>query len=232
MLRHDYIIRQILQLVKVVARIVRKLIAGKLNEADQEVRAELSERTGLDLDTIGNLSVESMVDVVGGAGAGGSEPVRMLATAEMLGLEADICDARGDTLAATEWRVRALTLYLESHAALSRDSFDLARGRLKVLLVALRDTELPEITRVGLFRYLISIGALDRAEDVLFQLLDDKAGGPGLLDEGISVYRSLLDRTDAALVAGGLPRDEVVQGLAELESRASQLAMEKAAVSS
>jgi len=226
MLRHDYVIRQILQLVKVVARIVRKLVAGHVEEADEEVRRELAERTGLDLDVVGMLDPASLVEVVGGRGAGGSEPVRMLTTAELLGLWADICETRGEVEAATSWRVKALTLYLGVHELLAHEQLDVARGRLKVLLVSLHEVELPEVTRIGLVRYHVSTGTLDRAEDLLFELLDENLGGEALIDEAITLYSSLLKRPDAELEAGGLPRDEVLQGLDELRQRAARLEKE------
>ncbi|MDQ3460312.1 MAG: DUF6483 family protein, partial [Deinococcota bacterium] len=57
------------------------------------------------------------------------------------------------------------------------------------------------------------------AEDVLFSLLE-AAPDELLLEQGRSFYRTLLSLDDDSLEAGGLPRDEVEEGLGELERRA------------
>lgn len=221
MLRNDYIIRQILELVKVAARIIRKIVTGRTKEAEQDVRGELVARTGLDLETLGSLSYDSMVRIVGGLGAGAFDPVRLITTAEMLGLEAEICEASGESDMAMDWRLRALTLYLAGHELLLHESLGPARLRLETLLEQVLDrvdeSDLPAPTRIGLFAYMASTGRLAKAEDLLFQLLQDEVGGLDLLASAISIYRSWLELPDHLLESGGLPRDEVQEGLEELE---------------
>jgi hypothetical protein len=51
---------------------------------------------------------------------------------------------------------------------------------------------------------------------VLFDIL---AATPGFAPEGMQFYRRLLMKSDGDLRAGNLPREEVLEGIAELKTR-------------
>ena len=56
------------------------------------------------------------------------------------------------------------------------------------------------------------IGEFGRAEDALYETQDEYPDWPA---EAEGFYRRLLKLPDDALIRGGLPREEVVQGLEE-----------------
>lgn len=82
-----------------------------------------------------------------------------------------------------------------------------------------RRYELPADVRRLVWRLYLAAGDLGRAEDVLFALIEDHPHYPGLVEEGRAAYGLLLERPDAELEAGGLPRDEVEEALARLGAR-------------
>jgi hypothetical protein len=72
-------------------------------------------------------------------------------------------------------------------------------------------------------------GFYSDAEDCWFEVIGEaeatetESGETGMLAaavaDGIAFYHRLLDKTDDDLADGGLPRDEVHEGLAELQAR-------------
>jgi len=64
------------------------------------------------------------------------------------------------------------------------------------------------------FRYYERMGRYDRAEDVLYEILEVK---PEFSNEGVQFYERLLKRSDEELVKGNLPRDEVLEGMQEMK---------------
>jgi hypothetical protein len=54
------------------------------------------------------------------------------------------------------------------------------------------------------------------AENVLFDIL---AATPEFSTEGLQFYRRLLTKSDEDLRAGNLPREEILEGIAELKTR-------------
>ncbi len=61
-------------------------------------------------------------------------------------------------------------------------------------------------------------GAYSRAEDALFRVVKLIGPNPQIVERGVGFYNRLLGMTDAALEAGGLPRDECVESLARLHA--------------
>jgi hypothetical protein len=56
-------------------------------------------------------------------------------------------------------------------------------------------------------------GRYDELENVMYELVEDRALS---FAEAAGIYERLLLSEDESLVAGGLPREEIMQGLAEL----------------
>ncbi|MFL5697429.1 MAG: DUF6483 family protein, partial [Ktedonobacteraceae bacterium] len=84
--------------------------------------------------------------------------------------------------------------------------------------------ELPLKTKIKIFRYFEKMGSYARAEDVLFEMVEgeEKEKEPAdneVIEQGIAFYNRLLKKSDTDLKAGNLSREEVEEGLAQLESK-------------
>jgi hypothetical protein len=66
-----------------------------------------------------------------------------------------------------------------------------------------------------LFRYYESAGKYSKAEDVLFEALED-SGGADWVAAGQAFYERLAGKSDAELAAGNLPREELEESREEL----------------
>jgi hypothetical protein len=84
------------------------------------------------------------------------------------------------------------------------------------LLAKFTDYDLSYPIKFRLYLYYEKTGKYAKAEDVLYELLEDEEAGPGIVKEGIDFYQRLLAKSDPELTAGQLPRDEVEEGLAKL----------------
>ena len=56
---------------------------------------------------------------------------------------------------------------------------------------------------------------LAAAEDILFRLIEFDAEDAAVTQVGIAFYETLRGKSDAELIAGNLPRDEVESGFQE-----------------
>ncbi len=101
-------------------------------------------------------------------------------------------------------------------------ALDLATEAAQIGAALLEATEAEEAfdlylgAELGTMQYATAVGRFDRAEDALFKALALAPGTPELVQMGEEFYQALLQRDDEELSAGGLPRDEVVDSLAEL----------------
>jgi hypothetical protein len=215
MLKHDYILR----LVQQLAQALRRLLARR-NEAPEEVAREadaaLGTLAGLDLATVRSLPLPALLALM----RQGTEvdPGRTLAIAEILAVQADADASLGDEELARRERERAAALYLETFLHFRDDALAPSIERAEMMLagmVGIDDAPLPAEVAVRLVAYRELEGRFADAEDALFELLRHDPGSAAAI--GVPFFRRLLSRPDAELEGGGLPRDEVVEGLAELE---------------
>src|SRR5260370_40587821 len=99
-----------------------------------------------------------------------------------------------------------------------RDMNDIAEHIANVdeLVAKLRGLALSKATLHNLFHFFRASGHYAHAEDILFTLIELDTEDKTVNDDGIGFYEMLRGKSDAELVAGNLPRDEVESGLQEL----------------
>jgi len=92
--------------------------------------------------------------------------------------------------------------------------------RVEHFAAALKGFKLPIETHAMLMQHYERSGEYAKAEDALFNMLDQKLESR-ILEFGILFYERILGQTDANLSAGGLPRAEAESSLSELRERRS-----------
>ena len=139
--------------------------------------------------------------------------------ASMLKAEGEIYESQ-DNAAASYYRYhKALYLFLTLilHEPFPADS-DLYND-IDTLINHLEDYELPATTKNQLFAYYEQSGNYGKAEDTLFDLLEnvhDVQQISSLRERGRAFYTRLHAKSDADLVVGNLSREEVEEGIAQL----------------
>lgn len=214
----DYLVRQLETFTRALAQAIF------LRESRREATAavvleELSERfLGLRASDLTSLSYASLVARLG---AGDDADVdRRLMAADLLYEIALLREAQGSLDAALDIHVLSFRLLAEIRADRGPEALDGRDPRLDAIARAIRGADLDRETLVLAWRHHAAAGRFGFAEDALFRAIEapasDGAGGRELVEEGIAAYEVLLGMPDATLVAGGLSREEVVEGLEEL----------------
>jgi hypothetical protein len=79
-----------------------------------------------------------------------------------------------------------------------------------------RDYILPAGTHALLTEHYERTGEFAKAEDALFALVETEPGNAAVVELGTAFYDRLQRHSEAALLAGNLPRPELAAGLAAL----------------
>jgi tetratricopeptide (TPR) repeat protein len=206
--------RQIEQVGRMLAAIVGLARGGRGDEAlgmfDEAYKPLLGVGTGV----VAVLDEGQLVDML----TSGSNPdMRRVAMAmELLKTEADLYAEAGRLREAVVRYRRAITL-AGTLAARSERLLDqqLATG----LLERAGELELSDAQRLAVARVLEALGRYADAEDALFELIDDRPGDPGPVEEAIAFCQRLRPLEPEQLAAGGLSLEEVNATLAELLRR-------------
>jgi hypothetical protein len=212
--QRDYLMRQIEQAARVVAVILKKALGGDPDEALGMFDEAYQPLLGISARVASTLTDEQLVSLLT---SGSSPDIRRVAAAlNVVKAEADVHALRGEQKAAASRYRRALSLagYVAGHSdGLLEDE------QTTDLVERVEGLELSAEQRLSLARVLETLGRYADAEDVLFEVIDDKPDEAGPIDAGILFYQRLLARDDNELEAGNLPREEVKVSLAELLRR-------------
>ncbi|MDB5053122.1 MAG: hypothetical protein JWM44_1172 [Bacilli bacterium] len=219
-LQRDYIMRMLTQFTAAVAQLMGLKQEKKHDQIFIVVNDTLEKYYRLNSKLLQSMSDRDLLS--------------MLKTNEMLDTEKAIMIAyllktEGESYEALEQLEESYKRYLTSLtlflAAAENDpnvSIINIDDEIDDLLTKLGTYELPIENNIQIFHYLLHIGHYASAEDVLFELtslqkMNEYHSTNKIALLGVQFYEQLLLKADYELIAGGLPRDEVTQGLAQFK---------------
>ena len=222
MINKDYILRMAERFGRYLAIILRLREYNKQEEALLYIDELFLQTTGLTTGFINSASEEMLLNLISPLGVLNVE--KCLWMAVLLQQEGDIYVELGKSNESYYRYLKALHLFLEV-ASGNNDVKDIdINMAIEDILNKLAEYELPLKTKNKIFRYFEKMGSYARAEDVLFEMVEgeEKEKEPasdGIIKQGIAFYNRLLKKSDTDLKAGNLSREEVEEGLAQLESK-------------
>jgi hypothetical protein len=212
MLRKDYILRLIEQLGVVLERILALKQNGQAHEALKEIEQACEKYLGLDYRIVAAAHGEGLVTLMSVGGK--FDPRRAVLLGELLKEEGELYEMEGITERSYWGYTRSLWLFLES---LNRDPSLRTPENIKdtrFILGKLSRYKLAPELKSLLFTYYEWNSQFDKAENMLFDLLDhDRAVW---VEKGKQFYQRVGALSDEELAEGGLPREELDEGIKEL----------------
>ena len=216
MVNKDYILRMAEKFGRAIAIILHLREYNKQEEALIYIDDVLLQATGLTSHFINSVSDEMLVQAISPLGMLNIE--KCLWIAVLLKAEAEIYEELENRNESYYRFLKALHLFLLAlaHEGAMRDTTLYAD--IEELLNKLEDYELPLSTKEKLFPYYEQIGKYDKAEDVLFEVLASNPANSALFERGQAFYMRLATKNDADLLLGNLSREEVAEGLTQLNA--------------
>jgi len=215
LIRKDYILRLIDELVRVLARVFQLKDLKSFDEALQLLRRESERLLGLDGGMMEILTTEDIRKAL-------RSPEAALVAGRILEEMALIYEQTGEHQRATATAVKALDLYVGLMAYDPDAVDDDYRARMNGLADAIAERDLPWDDRRTLIRCYESLGRYANAEDLLFELIHEGFDRDRIIEDASAFYRRLLSKSDEELRAGGLPRREVNDGMNTLEEMSNE----------
>jgi hypothetical protein len=215
-IRRDYILRMIEEFIRMLSRLNSLKRCQQWQEASAIAEEEFRRLVGTDATSAAELSdTELLARLIKGEPTQ-AVPEKTLMLATLFKEVGDLASSQGRLADGRSFYLRSLHLLLDTIAVderLERPDFV---PRVDALVAALQDSPLSLETQARLMRHFERLGEFAKAEDCLFAMLELEPRNPRLLEFGMAFYQRLRSQSDAALLAGNLPRAEVESGLAEL----------------
>lgn len=185
--------------------------SGKIVEAHEVMNEALKHFSGLSEDTLLKLKPSDIIQLIGGVD--GLNVKKCYVLAELLKVKGDLYVEIGNVEKSYAFYLKSMHIYLETSLASSDSIFQPDHEQIRELLELLREYILPLETLTLIFQYFEYIGEYGKAEDILFELIEEGSYPSHIVDDGVAFYERLLQKKPEELEAGGLPLDEVREGL-------------------
>ncbi|MFD0619845.1 DUF6483 family protein [Paenibacillus sp. GCM10027629] len=212
MFQRDYLVRLIEEMTSVLGKVMGLRQDNKLTEAEWEIDELLQRKFRLRGPLLQSLSAEDLIKMITFNGV--LESDRLHGVALLIKQQAMIEEKRQDIEKAAQLRIKALHLLAYASTQGYPVKWVKTCDEIGELEALLQGVYLSNALHRLLWEHYEGIGNYAKAEDHLFHLYHRD---PDILSEGIAFYNRLLGQADEALEQGRLPREEVQQGLAQLQ---------------
>lgn len=211
--RNDYILRMIDEMTQMVAKVLALKQDRKHIEALWEIDEQLSKQFRLNSRLVDSLPVKDIIDMHSLQGIVEAEQLQGIAL--LLHEEGKIKLEMGDREQGLKSLLKALHLFLYAEQQGADPHAFQLHQRVDEILKEWKGFVLPVVVDELLLCYEEKRGRYAEAENVLHRLLARNAVNDAA---AISFYEHLLSVDDGQLAAGGLPREEVLEGLSLVSS--------------
>jgi hypothetical protein len=216
MINRDYILRLAEQIGRELSIVLRLRKRDQHEDALITLDDLLFRKVGLTSGFIDSLSEEMLVRMISPLGNLNVEACLWIAS--LLKAQGEIYDSKGESSASYYRYTKALYLFIEAlqYEYFPEDStFYLD---IKELIGRLAAYELPATIQIQLFHYYELTGLYAQAEDILFDQLEANQSPHMFIEQGYNFYERLLKKSDFDLQAGNLSREEIHEGLTQLQN--------------
>ena len=215
MIRQDYIMRMIEQLVRVLVEAAALKKAHKYTEALLTIDQALQQLSGFDSKFVNSLPDDSLIALLKTGDALDAD--KCIIVADLLDIEGDIYEVQGQLEESYYRHLKALNLFLAAFLSRTQTNLPHHFGQIEPIVEKLEPYDLPLETKHSLWQYYEQVGRYAQAEDLLYELIEVEPGSKEMIEQGISFYQRLLQKSNQELATGNLPRAEIEEGLAELK---------------
>ncbi|MDR0312633.1 MAG: DUF6483 family protein [Treponema sp.] len=209
---HDYILRVIEQFAAYLWAIVFNKKAQNYDiaiEKIEEAYNELLYRKGNDLK---DLSAVEIIEINSNGNLIEKENIEIIAN--LLYEEAEITELRnGPNNLSLEYYCKSLKLFLLLMNKMDTQKFI---KNIDEIIYKLEGYEIDDDTKIELYKYYYKSGLFGKAEDMLYQLLENNY--PEIINEIVNFYELLIKKDDTELEHGNLPRDEITDAMEKLRN--------------
>lgn len=198
-------------------RLVREAVNKAAYDKDKNIALKVIDRemrslVGLDLMTIDTLSFDNIIDLINREREYNAD--RYLALGEILRLRGNLEDSVNNRITYYIKAVRAYFFVYRDDDAL----MDKCVEGLDNVVKYISEYELSLSENIILLKGYEMLGEYDKAEDILFYMLKESNKDKKIIKEGEGFYNRLKDKEDILLENGNLPREEVEDGLEQIEA--------------
>lgn len=218
MLKRNLTSELITKFNEALAKILEYKNEGKYDHALDVIDSTLKEIFRLGMKFFNTLSDDNLIEMIKIDGALNTDKCIMMA--KLLEEEADILECQGNSNEAFYISLKSLNLFFQAYIGNNQDC-DLQQyfTDINAIIEKTSDYKLDFVLQNHIMDYFLKTGKYDKAENILFEILEDNNFDKDTLEKGLAFYSNLLDKNDDDLQNGNLSREEVEDSLNALNKK-------------
>ncbi|MFL0194378.1 DUF6483 family protein [Clostridium sp. WILCCON 0269] len=165
-----------------------------------------------------SFSTENLIEIIKSDGTINSDKYIMMA--KLLEEEANILEVQNKTEDAFYIYEKSLNLFLNAY--LTEDNHCDLEGYfsdIDSIIYKISQYKLSSELENRLIEYYVKTGTYDKAENIIYEMLQDTGFSKDCLKNAIEFYERLLVKSDSELNSGNLPREEVLESIDSLKEK-------------
>lgn len=210
------------ELVKKFAKALEKILEYKNNGKNEEALSVIDdtfkEIFRLSSKFFSSFSDENLMDMIKTDGTLNADKCIMMA--KLLEEEGEIYESQGNHNEAFYLDLKAINLLLEAY--INKDNnCDLQSyfSDIDLIIERISDYKLSISLENKILDYYIKTDKYDKAEDMLYDILEHNNFDEDSIKKGITFYELLLTKDDKSLESSNLPREEINDSLQQLKRK-------------
>ncbi|NFG24018.1 tetratricopeptide repeat protein [Clostridium botulinum] len=216
MFKNDYMKEMENSLDLIKEEVEKNLINDEIEKAKKAVNSQLKNLVGLDINAIDTLSFNSVREIISKDAS--YNLGKYIALGELLQLQGKICLKCNDESMMLNYYLKSLESFYEIHdeEELNNDKYI---KDIECLINDLREYDIPLDSDIQIFKFYELMNKLDKAEDMLFYIIDKSNNDKSNIEMGLEFYNKLKQRPEEELIKGNLPLEEVEDSYLELSKK-------------
>jgi hypothetical protein len=152
-------------------------------------------------------------------------PEKCFILAELLKAKADVYASLDDMDKSFNLYLKSFNIYVEVMLSTNSSYLEPNHSTIDQIINIIKQFQIPYETQKLLFHYYETIMKYDKAEDVLFELIDQGTHRNIILSEGAAFYERLSKKSLEELEKGSLPIDEVLEGMEKIQALKGEMTL-------
>jgi hypothetical protein len=214
MFRRDYFRDQIEQFAAALHKVLFHKEHKQFPEAQRLMDEASRHLLGLNVRSLQALSTKDILELLTYQGV--TDTGKAIVLADVLKEQGELREASGEPEETDRYRSKALDLLLAIYIIALEEKEDLSaelKPRISYLLERLGKRDFPEGVKRKLLIYYEETLAYAKAEDMLYQLLEDGIGLEQTIGQGVSFYERVRKQDNNELLKGNFSLEEAEEGM-------------------
>ncbi|MEY8000326.1 DUF6483 family protein [Clostridium sp. Mt-5] len=214
------------ELIKKFNELLIKILDGKKNKNYREtldlIDTAFKDMFRLSLKFFNSLSVDSLMEMVKINGTINTD--KCIIMAKLLEEEGDVLESENKLNDSFYIHQKSLHLFLNAYLSERVDcELEVHFSDIDSIIGKICQYKLSYELENQIIAYYTKSCKYDKAEDIIYELLQESAYSAQSIKYSIEFYNNLLLKSDSELCAGNLPREEIIDSLSSLKTSLQKL---------